>query len=76
MTKKVAPGLVPLYRFWRPRYWWMWVLIALLRLLTLLPFRIQMWCGRAMGRMGHIFIRGRREIAAANIRICRCQPLG
>jgi KDO2-lipid IV(A) lauroyltransferase len=44
--------------------------VAILRLLTLLPFRLQMWFGRAFGRLGYRFIAGRRRIAQANIRLC------
>jgi KDO2-lipid IV(A) lauroyltransferase len=61
---------VPLYRFWRPRFWPLWLGLGLLRLLSLLPYRVQMALGRVVGRAGAIVGRRRRTIAATNLQLC------
>lgn len=48
----------------------MWAIVAVLRLLTFLPFRMQMFFGRSLGRLSYHLIRGRRSIAETNIRLC------
>lgn len=63
-------GQVALYRFWHPRYWGIWLGIAALRLLTLLPHRAQMTCGRLIGRLLLRILPKRREIARINLRLC------
>jgi KDO2-lipid IV(A) lauroyltransferase len=60
----------PLYRFWQPRYWPIWILLAVMRLLILLPLKWQLSMGRAFGRLMHRLMRKRRNIAAVNIRLC------
>ncbi len=62
--------LVPLYRFWQPRYWGLWVAILLLRPITLLPFRWQMRIGQALGRLAMPLVPKRRRIARVNLRLC------
>lgn len=63
-------GMVPLYRFWQPKYWGLWLVVLLLRIITLLPFRWQMRIGQALGRMALPLVPKRRNIARANLRIC------
>ena len=62
--------LVPLYRFWQPKYWGLWVAVILLRLVTLLPFRWQMRLGAALGRWAMPFVPRRRDVARINVRLC------
>jgi KDO2-lipid IV(A) lauroyltransferase len=62
--------IVPLYRFWRPRYWPLWLGIGLFRLLVLLPYRAQVRLGRGLGRLAAVAWPGRRAIAAANLALC------
>lgn len=62
--------LVPLYRFWRPKYWGLWLALLLLRFVTLLPFRWQMHIGRALGRMAMPLVPKRRRVARVNLRLC------
>jgi KDO2-lipid IV(A) lauroyltransferase len=61
---------VPLYRFAGPRYWPVWLGIALVRVVNLLPLRIQMGVGRALGRLALLFSRRDRRTAQINIGLC------
>ena len=60
----------PLYRFWQPRYWPLWLGLAVLRALVFLPYRAQLVIGRALGRLLFRLIPKRRHIAAVNLRLC------
>ncbi len=60
----------PLYRFWQPRYWGIWLFVGLLRINSLLPYRLQMAEGRALGRLLYHLLRNRRRVAAANLALC------
>ena len=59
----------PLWRFLAPRFWPVWIGVGLLRLLILLPFRVQGMIGRAFGWLAWCFARRERHIAAINIRL-------
>ena len=52
------------------RYAIAWLAYAWMRLVVLLPFRLQMALGRALGRLAYFTMRGRRRIAARNIDTC------
>jgi KDO2-lipid IV(A) lauroyltransferase len=60
----------PLYRFWQPRYWPLWLGLAVLRALVFLPYRAQLRVGRALGRLLFRLMPKRRHIAAVNLRLC------
>jgi KDO2-lipid IV(A) lauroyltransferase len=60
----------PLYRFWQPRYWGIWIGVGLLRLNAFLPYRVQVAEGRALGRLLYRLLRRRRHIAAVNLALC------
>jgi KDO2-lipid IV(A) lauroyltransferase len=60
----------PLWAFWQPRYWPIWLGVGLLRLLVLLPFRAQLVLGAGLGQLMHLLLRNRRRIAAINLRLC------
>lgn len=62
--------LVPLYRFWQPKYWGMWVAVLLLLLISPLPFRWQLLIGKALGRLAMPLVPKRRRIAEINLRLC------
>ena len=62
--------LTPLSRFLGPRHWPIWAGLAVLRVLTLLPFGTQHAIGRFIGRLGARLVPKRRAIAATNIRLC------
>jgi Kdo2-lipid IVA lauroyltransferase/acyltransferase len=61
---------IPLYRFFGPRYWLVWLGLAIIRLLNLLPLPLQLAIGRMLGRAAHVFSRRDRRIAAINIGLC------
>lgn len=60
----------PLYLFLAPRYWGIWVAVAIMRASTILPYPLQMRFGRALGRLMHAALRKRRLIANRNISLC------
>lgn len=60
----------PLSRFWQPRYWGIWACLGLLRLNALLPYRIQMAEGRALGRLLYHLLASRRRVADTNLALC------
>lgn len=64
------PKQVRLTRFVGPRFWPLWLGLASVRAVTLLPFRAQMAVGRGLGRLAHVFARRDRRIADVNIRLC------
>jgi KDO2-lipid IV(A) lauroyltransferase len=70
MPKKTATDYVPLYRFWKPRYWLLWTGLGILRLLVMLPFRIQWQIGRLFGRLMMVAVPKRRRIAEINLQLC------
>lgn len=65
-----ASTRVPLYRFFGPRYWALWLALGIVRFVNALPLRAQMTAGRAMGRIGHAFGRRDRRVAAINLELC------
>jgi KDO2-lipid IV(A) lauroyltransferase len=65
-----SPPRIPLFRFAGPRYWGVWLGIALVRLVNLLPLRMQLAVGRALGRVAYALSRRDREIARINIDMC------
>lgn len=53
-----------------PRYWPAWLSVGFMKLLTLLPYGIQLWLGKTFGLLLHKVARGRRHIVEVNIRLC------
>jgi KDO2-lipid IV(A) lauroyltransferase len=70
ITAKMGSVEIPLYRFWQPNFWPLWAGIALLRVLSFLPYKRQMQLGRALGRIIYRALPERRNIAAVNLRLC------
>jgi KDO2-lipid IV(A) lauroyltransferase len=66
--QRAAPALPA--RLYGPRYWPTWLGIGLIRLLGLLPYRLQMAVGAGLGRIAWCFARRDRRIAHINIRLC------
>lgn len=60
----------PLYYFWTPNYWYLWLFLGLLRLSALLPYRTQLRMFQAAGRLLHRFDRKRKLTARRNIQLC------
>lgn len=65
-----APERIPLYRFLGPRYWGLWLALALLRGLIVLPLPMQLAIGRLLGGIAYLFSRRDRRIARINIDLC------
>ena len=53
-----------------PKYILGWIGVALLYLVSLMPFRLQMAIGRAIGRFLYILGPKRKEIARVNLEMC------
>ena len=64
------PGRRPLYHFWTPRHWPVWVGLGLLRLSCFLPYRWQLSTGKFLGRVMHRLVPARRAITHRNIELC------
>lgn len=62
--------LIPLYRFWQPKFWGLWLAILALRSIAPLPFRWQMRIGAALGRMAMPLVPRRRRVAKINLELC------
>ena len=60
----------PLYYFWAPNYWYLWLFLGLLRLSCLLPYLSQLRLFKAAGRLLHRFDTRRRLTARRNISLC------
>ncbi|MEX2496564.1 MAG: hypothetical protein WD448_10770 [Woeseia sp.] len=63
-------GRKPLSHFRAPEYWPAWLVLGLLRLSCLLPYRTQLGIGKFIGRIAHRFAKKRRAIARRNIALC------
>lgn len=57
-------------QFLAPKYWPTWMGLALLRLINLLPFDLQLKIGVALGQLIRILASKRRHVAEVNIRLC------
>jgi KDO2-lipid IV(A) lauroyltransferase len=53
-----------------PKFWPLWFGILLLGMASLLPYRLQLGLGTAMGRLAYRFAKRRRLIVQTNIRLC------
>ncbi|HEX5765131.1 MAG TPA: LpxL/LpxP family Kdo(2)-lipid IV(A) lauroyl/palmitoleoyl acyltransferase [Woeseiaceae bacterium] len=60
----------PLSHFRAPRYWPTWLGLGLLRLVCLLPYRMQLALGKLLGRIAHRLAKERRAISRRNIELC------
>jgi KDO2-lipid IV(A) lauroyltransferase len=60
----------PLYYFLAPNYWYVWLLLGLLRLSLLLPYHTQLRIFKAAGRLLHRFDTKRKLTARRNIELC------
>ena len=58
-------------RLYAPRFWPTWIGLGLIRLLGLLPYRVQMAIGASLGRIAYYFARRDRRIASSTS-ACAC----
>jgi len=66
----MSAEIVPLYRFWQPRYWPLWCGIVIMRLIVLLPQSARMAIGRLLGRLIMRLAGDRRDVADRNLSLC------
>ena len=59
--------------FLHPRFWLLWLGLALLWLLVQLPYRVLLMLGRALGALMYRLAGSRRTIAARNLELCFAQ---
>ncbi len=64
------PTSFPWRRFIAPRFWGVWLALALLRLSVALPYRAQLILGRIIGWFGYWLLPSRRRIARVNLDLC------
>ncbi|HSD75732.1 MAG TPA: hypothetical protein VLB75_13260 [Steroidobacteraceae bacterium] len=57
-------------RLYGPRYWPTWLGVGVIRLISVLPYRLQMAVGAGLGRMAYYFSRRDRRIANINLSLC------
>lgn len=62
-----APARRALHSYWTPKYWPLWIGFGLLRLISLLPYRLQLGLGKRLGRLAHAIAPGRRAIVRRNL---------
>jgi len=67
MTKKTEPHWKD---FLAPRFWGVWLVILVLRLLALLPYKAGLAFGRLLGRILYRLASNRRRITEVNISLC------
>jgi len=60
----------PLYHYWTPNHWYLWLFLGLLRLSCQLPYHTQLRFFKAAGRLLHRFDTKRRLTARRNIQLC------
>ena len=60
----------PLYHFWTPNHWYLWLVLGFLRLTSLLPYDVQLRLFKSIGRALHRFDLKRRATTRRNIEIC------
>jgi KDO2-lipid IV(A) lauroyltransferase len=66
----MSDSLIPLLRFWQPRYWLTWFGLLMLRLIVMLPQSWRMACGRVLGRAARRFAPRRSIIVSRNLELC------
>jgi KDO2-lipid IV(A) lauroyltransferase len=70
MSQPQAPPPTPLRHFLGPRYWPVWLGLALIRAVMLLPFPAILGCGRLLGRLAYLVSRREKHVARINIALC------
>lgn len=60
----------PLYHYWTPNYWYLWLVLGFLRVTSLLSYNVQLRFFKAVGRLMHRFDTRRRLTTRRNIQIC------
>lgn len=53
-----------------PQHWPAWLLIGCIRLIVLLPYKVQLTIGKYLGLLAHKVALSRRHVTEVNIRLC------
>lgn len=56
--------------FLHPRYWFHWLLVGVLRLITVLPLPLIAMLGALLGELLYLLMAGRRHTTLTNLRLC------
>ena len=64
-----TPSLLQL-EFLKPKYWLIWPVIGLIRLVCLFPLRARWGFGHALGYLAYLLARKRRHIVKTNLELC------
>ncbi len=56
--------------YWHPRFWPMWINLGILRTITLLPYRSQIFLGGIFGKMFQILSPKRQRVVDINLQLC------
>ncbi len=59
-----------IHKSYHPRYWGIWLLLAIMRLLVYLPYRWQLLLGKYIGKISYYIAPYRRHVTATNIKLC------
>ncbi|MFO6424340.1 LpxL/LpxP family Kdo(2)-lipid IV(A) lauroyl/palmitoleoyl acyltransferase [Motilimonas sp. KMU-193] len=57
-------------QFAHPKYWGVWLGIAAMFLISLLPYRLQLWLGKQLGRLAMKLMKSRYKVAKRNLELC------
>jgi KDO2-lipid IV(A) lauroyltransferase len=60
----------PLYHYWAPNFWYLWILLGLFRLSGLLSYQTRLRIFKSLGRLLHRFDTKRKLTARRNIQLC------
>lgn len=60
----------PARDFLAPKFWPSWLLLALMRLCALLPYRVLLVAGALTGRLAYWLLPARRRVTAINLALC------
>jgi len=58
------------WSFLHPKYWGTWILVSIMYAITWLPYGIQLWLGKWLGRLLYVAMKKRRLVADKNIQLC------
>ena len=56
--------------YWHPKFWPMWISFGLLRVVTLFPYRMQLFMGRILGKLIKYLSNSRRRVVDINLKLC------
>lgn len=58
------------WRFLLPQYWLLWLGVALMYLISWLPYRLLMWFGSKLGVLLFKLMKSRQKVARRNLELC------